>query len=134
MFLKIYRREEKRIKSRWRRGLSKFDSLGMLWRGEEHSLVLPCSETQENKGHIERKGKKKSLIVNPKQTSNLNPSLQAKNSILWLSDTACSSLYLLVLMAQHPQRLIYQSLSLTLSRLPPSNSRAMAWGVLQVLP
>lgn len=58
MFLKIYRREEKRIKSRWRRGLSKFDSLGMLWRGEEHSLVLPCSETQENKGHIERKGKK----------------------------------------------------------------------------
>lgn len=133
---KIYRREEQRIKSRGRRGVSKLDSLEMLpQRGREHLLVFPSLETQET-GEEETNRKRErggSLIVKPKANLKSKTTPASQNLILWLSDTAHPSLYLLVLMAQHPRGKIYGSPSLALPGLPSPNSCAMARRVLQVL-
>lgn len=106
----------------------------LLQRGEEHLLVFPSLETQERKGQTERgKGEKKSLIVKPKANLKSKTTPASQNLVLWLSDTAHPSLYLLVLMAQHPRGKIYRSPSLALLGLPSPKSCAMARRVLQVL-
>lgn len=61
------------------------------------------------------------------------PTPVSQNSILWLSDTAHPSFYLLVLIAQQPQGNIYGSPPLALPRIPSPNSCAMAGRMLQVL-
>lgn len=97
--------------------------------------MFPSLETQERKGQTERGkgGKKKSLIVKPKANLKSKTTPASQNLILWPSDTAQPSSYLLVLMAQHPRGKIHRSPSLALPGLPSPNSCAMARRVLQVL-
>lgn len=55
-----------------------------------------CSLTKKHRREELIERGKISLIVNPKQTSNLNPSLQAKTHFFGCQDTAHSSFHLLV--------------------------------------
>lgn len=95
--------------------------------------MFPSLETQERKGQTERGKGEKSLIVKPKANLKSKTTPASQNLILWLSDTAHPSWYLLVLMAQHPRGKIHGSPSLALPGLPSHNSCAMARRVLQVL-
>lgn len=86
-----------------------------------------------NIGEEQKEREKKIPDSEPKANVKSKTTPASQNPILWLSDAAHPSFYLLVLMAQHPQGKTYGSPSLALHGLPSPNSCAMAGGVLQVL-
>lgn len=66
--------------------------------------MFPSLETQERKGQTEREKGEKIPDSKPKANLKSKTTPASQKSILWLSDTAHPSFYLLVLMAQHPPR------------------------------